>query len=186
MLIFSLRFTAPVLQPSPAELVLELTPWLSISYFAGDTFLYEDRKSKPIHRLCLNVPPLGHTPSPLHYWAISQPLLCTLPILGVISNSGSPSGDSWFPGLSQTLKFSLRGLCLEGGSSACFLLVPHELSQLIILSNSLVWSKHLLTDSYTVLMSVSSPRHILTFTFSLLTFHFSLSTPHKKKRVDCL
>ena len=64
--------------------------------------------------------------------------------------------------------------------------MPCELSKLIIPSNSLVWSRHLLTDSYT--MSSSYPKHILTFNFNFshLSFDFNFSNPHVKKWVNFL
>ena len=165
---------------------------------AGTVFVKKSRKSAPFNRLSHNAPALGYILSPLQYWESPRHLFASgadgirvahlfwslmfpLQLLGVIKSSGSPAGDLWNPGLSLTHQLSVRSLCLAGESSSCCLLEPCELSQVITLSSSLVWSKHLLKDSYKELMSVSSARHILTFTFSHLTFHFSSSTPHKKK-----
>ena len=171
-----------------------------MSWLCMGQYLVWRQESQSIHSLSL--PKVTHCllftteQFPTHFFAHSADgikvsclyfsYIFTLWLLGVIRSYGSPAGDLWDTGLSLTQQLAVRSLCLAGGPSAWSLLVPCELRQLLTLSNSLVWSQHLLTDSYPGLMSCSSTRHILTFTFSLLTFPLSFSSPLKMRWVDSL
>ena len=97
-----------------------------------------------------------------HVVLIAPPLYCSQ-LLVFIMCSGSPPGDLCDPGLSSTQQLSGRRQSLAEWSRAWTLLLPYELSQLMTSSNFLVWSKHLVRDSYTMLMFIFLSQAYFTF-----------------------
>lgn len=112
----------------------------------------------------------------------SAPLLSCSQLLVFIMCSGCLPRDLCDPGLSLTQQLSGRRQSLAEWFRA-WTLLSYELSQLMTSSNFLVWSRHLMRDSYTMLMFIFLSQAYFTFyfNFSHFTFKCCLSTTHKNK-----